>query len=59
MKSEPTVSRRWDVLRPVIGKVLAAYVPRPVEVLGDRGNRPGRRRRLPDLGLELHPGAMR
>ena len=35
--SQPTVSRRWDVLRPVIGKVLAAYVPRPVEVLGIEG----------------------
>ena len=35
--SQPTVSRRWDLLRPVIGKVLAAYVPRPVEVLGIEG----------------------
>lgn len=35
--SQPTVSRRWDLLRPVIGTVLAAYVPRPVEVLGIEG----------------------
>ena len=35
--SQATVSRRWDLLRPVIGKVLAAYVPRPVEVLGIEG----------------------
>ena len=25
--SQPTVSRRWDLLRPVIGKVLAEFVP--------------------------------
>ena len=35
--SQPTVSRRWDLLRPVIGKVLAPYVPDPVEVLGRQG----------------------
>lgn len=35
--SQATVSRRWDLLRPVIGKVLAPYVPRPVEVLGIEG----------------------
>jgi hypothetical protein len=35
--SQPTVSRRWDLLRPVIGKVLSPYVPRPVEVLGAEG----------------------
>ena len=35
--SQPTVSRRWDLLRPVIGKVLAQYVPRPVGVLGVEG----------------------
>jgi hypothetical protein len=35
--SQATVSRRWDLLRPVIGAVLAAYVPRPVEVLGIEG----------------------
>ena len=28
--SQPTVSRRWDLLRPVIGKVLTPYVPGPV-----------------------------
>ena len=35
--SQPTVSRRWDLLRPVIGKVLAHYVPDPVQVLGREG----------------------
>jgi hypothetical protein len=35
--SQPTVSRRWDLLRPVIGKVLAGYVPDPVQVLGREG----------------------
>jgi hypothetical protein len=35
--SQPTVSRRWDLLRPVIGKVLARYVPDPVQVLGREG----------------------
>src|SRR6266568_9278904 len=30
-------SRRWDLLRPVIGKVLAPYVPDPVQVLGREG----------------------
>ena len=35
--SQPTASRRWDLLRPVIGKVLAVYVPRPVEVPGTGG----------------------
>ena len=35
--SQPTVSRRWDLLRPVIGKVLAPYVPAPVQVLGREG----------------------
>src|SRR5258708_2612732 len=34
---QPTVSRRWDLLRPVIGKVLASYVPDPVQVLGREG----------------------
>jgi hypothetical protein len=35
--SQPTVSRRWDLLRPVIAKVLARYVPHPAEVLGTGG----------------------
>src|SRR6266704_5228802 len=35
--SQPTASRRWDLLRPVIGKVLAPYVPDPVQVLGREG----------------------
>jgi DDE superfamily endonuclease len=35
--SQPTVSRRRDRLRPVIGKVLAGYVPDPVQVLGREG----------------------
>ncbi len=32
--SQSTVSRRWDLLRPVIGEVLADVVPDPREVLG-------------------------
>jgi len=32
--SQPTVSRRWDLLRPVIGDVLAEVVPDPREVVG-------------------------
>lgn len=32
--SQATVSRRWDLLRPVIGQVLAKFVPRPGEVVG-------------------------
>jgi hypothetical protein len=32
--SQSTVSRRWDLLRPVIGQVLAAAVPDPVDVAG-------------------------
>jgi hypothetical protein len=35
--SQPTVSRRWDLLRPVIGDVLAGLVPRPAEILGRNG----------------------
>src|SRR3954454_7802870 len=32
--SQPTVSRRWDLLRPLIGEVLAEVVPDPREVAG-------------------------
>ena len=32
--SQPTVSRRWDVLRPLIGHVLAEFVPDPADVVG-------------------------
>lgn len=32
--SQPTVSRRWDLLRPVIAAVLANCVPDPGEILG-------------------------
>jgi hypothetical protein len=35
--SQPTVSRRWDLLRPVISKVLASFIPDPVQVLGRGG----------------------
>ena len=35
--SQPTVSRRWDLLRPVLGKVLEPYVPEPVKVVGRKG----------------------
>ena len=32
--SQPTVSRRWDLLRPVIGDVLAEVIPTQREVVG-------------------------
>src|SRR5689334_25422071 len=32
--SQPTVSRRWDLLRPLIGNTLAEVVPDPAEVVG-------------------------
>ena len=32
--SQPTVSRRWDLLRPLIGEVLAEVVPDPHAVVG-------------------------
>ena len=35
--SQPTVRRRWDLLRPVIAKVCARFVPDPAEVTGRRG----------------------
>lgn len=35
--SQPTVSRRWDLLRPVIAKVCDRFVPDPVEVIGRGG----------------------
>jgi hypothetical protein len=32
--SQSTVSRRWDVLRPLIGQVLTEFVPHPGELVG-------------------------
>ena len=32
--SQATVSRRWDLLRPMIAQVLAEFVPHPSEVVG-------------------------
>ena len=32
--SQATVSRRWDLLRPLIGDALADVVPDPAEVVG-------------------------
>jgi hypothetical protein len=32
--SQPTVSRRWDLLRPLIGQVSAEFVPDPAQVVG-------------------------
>jgi hypothetical protein len=32
--SQSTVSRRWDLLRPLIEEVLAEFVPDPAEVVG-------------------------
>jgi hypothetical protein len=33
--SQSTVSRRWDLLRPLIGAVLAEAIPVPAEIAGD------------------------
>jgi hypothetical protein len=35
--SQSTVSRRWDLLRPVIRRAVASFVPHPGEVAGSRG----------------------
>jgi hypothetical protein len=35
--AQATVSRRWDLLRPAIAKVLRPYVPDPAQVIGHRG----------------------
>jgi hypothetical protein len=35
--SQPTVSRRWDLLRPVIGEVLAGCVLAPAQIAGKDG----------------------
>jgi hypothetical protein len=32
--SQPTVSRRWDLLRPAIGEALAEFVPDPHQLIG-------------------------
>jgi len=32
--SQPTVSRRWDLLRPLIGGVLSEFVPDPARLIG-------------------------
>ena len=48
--SQPTVSRRWDLLRPLIGQVLAQFVPDLAEVVG-AGTVLARRHGLPHLGL--------
>ena len=35
--SQATVSRRWDLLRPLIGQVLYDCVPHPAEIAGRQG----------------------
>lgn len=35
--SQPTVSRRWDLIRPVIARVLARFIPDPAAVIGRGG----------------------
>ena len=35
--SQPTVSRRWDLIRSAIARVCAPFVPDPAEVTGRRG----------------------
>lgn len=53
--SQCTVSRRWDLLRPLIGQVLAEFVPGPHRSWDTDA---GRRHGLPDLGLEGDPWAV-
>src|SRR3954467_6598769 len=53
--SQPTVSRRWDLLRPLIGGTLAEVVPGPARG-GGAGNGAGRRHGLSDLGLAPRAG---
>jgi hypothetical protein len=50
--SQSTVSRRWDLLRPVIRRAVAGFIPDPRLVPG--WNRPGGRHDLPYLGLETY-----
>ena len=38
--SQATVSRRWDLLCPVIGHVLASSVPDPPQGIAERQKRP-------------------
>ena len=52
--SQATVSRRWDLLRPVIATVLDDLVPDPRAIIR-AGTALVRRHHLPDLGLEA-PG---
>ena len=54
-RSQSAASRRWDLIRPAIGRVLRQYVPDPAEVVGRHGRRwqmarsarPGTGRRFP------------
>jgi hypothetical protein len=55
--SQSTVSRRWDLLRPLIGDALAEVVPDPSRGLRSR-NGAGRRHAVPDLGLASRAGAV-
>src|SRR4051812_17707066 len=32
--SQSTVSRRWDLLRPIIKRAVASFIPHPREILG-------------------------
>ena len=36
-RCQATVSRRWDLLRPLIGPVLHGCVPHPAEIAGRQG----------------------
>jgi len=52
---QPTVSRRWDLLRPVLAR-YSNRTFRPGQGGGPQGNGPGRRHRLPGLGLGRSSG---
>src|SRR5919201_2645009 len=55
--SQPTVSRRWDLLGPLIAAVFGRVRARSARG-GGSGNRAGGRHDLPDLGLAGDPGAV-
>jgi hypothetical protein len=52
--SQATVSRRWDLLRPLIGDVLAGFVLRPEQVAGVPSRRLGVRSWL--IGTDVGEG---
>ncbi|MFB7669422.1 hypothetical protein ACFC1R_36855 [Kitasatospora sp. NPDC056138] len=44
--SQSTVSRRWDLLRPIVRRAVASFIPRPRDIAG-AGALPGRVSKVP------------